>query len=126
VEHIHLLLSEPQERSLSIVMQAVKLGFARRVLGQMRRRRRPAQAALFETIVTHIWQKRFYDFNVWSRHKLFEKLRYMHDNPVKRGLVESPALWRWSSYRFYTFRETGPVRVDGWQVLKLKVRPPAA
>ncbi len=37
-----------------------------------------------------------------------EKLRYMHRNPVKRGLVESPDLWRWSSYRFYLLEEAGP------------------
>jgi hypothetical protein len=29
----------------------------------------------------------FYDFNVWSEGKRIEKLRYMHRNPVKRGLV---------------------------------------
>ena len=34
-----------------------------------------------------IWQKRFYDFNVCSTEKRIEKLRYMHRNPVKRGLV---------------------------------------
>ena len=33
------------------------------------------------------WQARFYDFNVWSSKELTEKLRYMHRNPVKRGLV---------------------------------------
>ena len=42
-EHFHLLISEPQERSPSTVMQALKLGFARRVLFQMRRRRNAAQ-----------------------------------------------------------------------------------
>jgi hypothetical protein len=35
----------------------------------------------------HIWQKRFYDFNVWTEHKHIENLRYMHRNPVNRGLV---------------------------------------
>ena len=49
----------------------------------------------------HIWQKRFYDFNVWTEHKRIEKLRYMHRNPVNRGLVASPELWRWSSFRAY-------------------------
>ena len=29
------------------------------------------------------------DFNVFTRKKLVEKLRYMHNNPVKRGLVKS-------------------------------------
>ena len=125
-EHIHLLISEPQERTPSTVMQALKLGFARRVLGQMRRRRNPAQATLFEKNPHHVWQKRFYDFNVWSARKRVEKLRYMHRNPVKRGLVESPELWRWSSYRAYALGETGPVRINEWQVLKLKIRAPAA
>jgi putative transposase len=51
------------------------------------------------------WQRRFYDFNVWSKKKRIEKLNYMHMNPVKRGLVADPKLWLWSSYRFYQYRE---------------------
>jgi putative transposase len=124
-EHIHLLIGEPQERIPSTVMQALKLGFARRVLAQQRRRRHPAQAMLFEEEAHHVWQKRYYDFNVWSRRKLVEKLRYVHRNPVERGLVASPELWRWSSYRAYAFGETGPVRINQWKVLKLKVRATA-
>jgi putative transposase len=76
-EHIHLLISEPQVKTPSTVMQALKLGFARRALAQARRRRNPAQAALFDHTSQHIWQKRFYDFNVWTEHKRIEKLRYM-------------------------------------------------
>lgn len=125
-EHIHLLISEPQERTPSTVMQALKLGFARRVLARLRGRRNSAQATLFDERPQHVWQKRFYDFNVWSARKRVEKLRYMHRNPVKRGLVEAPELWRWSSYRAYAFGEAGLVRINEWQVLRLKVRAPAA
>ena len=125
-EHIHLLISEPQKKNPSTVMQALKLSFARRVLAEARRRRNPSQASLFEHAPQHIWQKRFYDFNVWTEHKRIEKLRYMHRNPVKRGLVESPELWRWSSFRAYFLGETGLVRVNEWEVLKMKMRPPAA
>jgi putative transposase len=57
------------------------------------------------------WQARFYNFNVWTARKCIEKLRYMHRNPVKRGLVESPEQWRWSSYRFY-LDEPGRVQVN--------------
>jgi putative transposase len=122
-EHVHLLISEPQIKNPSTVMQALKLGFARRVLAQARRRRNPSQASLFEHAPQHIWQKRFYDFNVWSARKRAEKLRYMHRNPVQRGLVASPELWRWSSFRAYSLGEPGPVRVNAWEVLKLKIRP---
>src|SRR5262249_12996243 len=73
-EHFHLLISEPQERTPSTVMQALKLGFARRVLGEQRRRRHRAQRELFDHIAQRIWQPRFYDFNVWTARKRVEKL----------------------------------------------------
>jgi REP element-mobilizing transposase RayT len=42
---------------------------------------------LWEPGSEHVWQARFYDFNVWTEPKRVEMLRYMHRNPVKRGLV---------------------------------------
>src|SRR5262249_44877017 len=102
-EHVHLLVSEPDKRTLSVVMQALKLGFARRVLADQRRCQSSRQASLFDCKTHHIWQARFYDFNVWTERKRIEKLRYMHRNPVRRGLVASPEMWRWSSYRSYAF-----------------------
>jgi putative transposase len=61
-----------------------------------------------------VWQARFYDFNVWTSRKRVEKLRYMHRNPVKRGLVDSPELSRWSSYRSHALGEAGAVRINEW------------
>ncbi len=55
-----------------------------------------------------------------------EKLRYMHRNPVKRGLVEEPEQWTWSSFRSYAFGEAGPVQINEWECLQMKIRPPAA
>jgi putative transposase len=122
-EHIHLLISEPEEKTPSTVMRALKLGFARRVLAEARR---SSQLSLVDHSPQHIWQKRFCDFNVWTEHKRIEKLRYMHRNPVQRGLVETPELWRWSSFRNYFLGEAGSVKVNDWEVLKMKIRPPAA
>ena len=113
-EHFHLLISEPQEGTLSTVMQALKLGLARRVLAEQRRARR-------EDSTGAVWQARFYDFNVWSERKRVEKLRYMHRNPVKRGLVEDPDQWLWSSFRSYAYGERGPVRIIDVSVLEMKV-----
>jgi hypothetical protein len=69
----------------------------------------------------HFWQKRFCDFNVFSEEKFIEKLRYMHRNPVKRGLVDAPEDWPWSSYRTYAFEERGPVKMD-WYFPPYRVR----
>jgi putative transposase len=54
----------------------------------------------------------FYDFNLWSEEKRLEKLDYLHDNPVKRGLVKSPAGWFWSSWRFYHLSDTRALAMD--------------
>jgi putative transposase len=124
-EHIHLLISEPEKGDPSKVMQAIKQGFARRVLGQVRRHK-PGQGELFAGAAEHVWQHHFYDFNVWSKRKRVEKLRYMHDNPVRRGLVLEPEQWVWSSCRAYTFGEVGTVRLNRWPEAKLRKAQGAA
>lgn len=70
-----------------------------------------------------MWQRRFYEFNLWSGRKRIEKLRYMHRNPVKRGLVLEPGEWEWSSLRSYAYQEVGRVRVNLWPERVLKIRP---
>ena len=59
-----------------------------------------------------------------SARKQVEKLRYLHRNPGKRGLVERPEQWMWSSFRAYCYGETGLVRVkfQEW-ALEFKRRP---
>ena len=54
----------------------------------------------------------YYDFNVWSERKRVEKLRYLHRNPVRRGLVASPEDWAWSSFRHYLTGEEGVVEIE--------------
>jgi putative transposase len=113
-EHVHLLLGEPERANPSVVMQALKQGFAMRLLRKLRSAVDPRQHTLWSTALPegHIWQRRFYDFVVFSESKRVEKLRYMHRNPVKRGLVLEPQQWTWSSFRHYAVGEPGPVLVN--------------
>jgi REP element-mobilizing transposase RayT len=107
-------------------MQAIKQGFSRRVLKSLRKRRVAAQQELFALGSDHVWQRRFYDYNVWTARKRIEKLRYMHRNPVVRGLVQEPEQWPWSSYRSYAFGEEGAVRINQWGEAKMKTEMPTA
>ncbi len=64
-------------------------------------------------------RKRYYDFNVWSEHKHIEKLRYIHRNPVKRGLCENPEDWEWSSFRHHLSGIEGTVEIESqWTARK--------
>jgi putative transposase len=107
-EHVHLLISEPNIEDPSRVMQVLK----QRVSLQCRARKTAANI-FSEQLSAAFWQPRSYDFNVRTEKKYVEKLNYIHSNPVKRGLVGSPELWPWSSFRHYWLGEEGPVKVGG-------------
>jgi putative transposase len=100
-EHVHLLVNEPGQSSLDQVIKAIKLSVT------LRRSERP------------FWQARYYDFNVFTEEKRVEKLRYMHRNPVHRGLVEKPEDWLWSSFHHYATGIEGTVEIEsfwtGWR-----------
>ena len=66
-------------------------------------------------------ESRFYDFVVSTERKRVEKLRYIHRNPVKRGVLE-PYQWAWSSFRWYAHGERGPVLVNEQRPAELKMR----
>jgi putative transposase len=40
------------------------------------------------------------------------KLHYIHRNPVRRGLVERPEDWEWSSFRHYATGDEGVVEIE--------------
>jgi len=93
-DHVHLLVSEPKLALLSKAIQALKLSVS------VQSRQRP------------FWQARYYDFNVHNEEKRVEKLRYLHRNPVRAGLVERPEDWAWSSFRHYATGEPGVVEIE--------------
>ena len=116
-EHVHLLVDEPRKQNLSVALKALKQSVSRQVLRQLRTKSHTCTARVghphpHPDSPPHFWQARFYDFNVWSAKKRMEKLRYMHRNPVTRGLVPKPELWQWSSFRHYLNGESGLVAVN--------------
>jgi putative transposase len=114
-EHVHLLISEPAKKNPSKVLQVLKQKVARALLKKRRRTVSTQLSLAFDgrpTEETHFWQRRFYDFNVWSEKKLKEKLEYMHANPVQRKLVGHPREWPWSSWTHYAGRGDARIRID--------------
>jgi len=103
-EHVHLLIGEPRRSSLSVALQVLKQNTSRKL--------REKQDRPF-------WQPRYYDFNVFTDRKRIEKLRYMHRNPVARGLVERPEDWQWSSFLHYATGIESPLEIKSeWTARK--------
>jgi putative transposase len=110
-EHVHLLVGETRTASLAVALQVLKQQTSRKL-------KKPG--------AVQFWQRRYYDFNVWTEKKILEKLNYMHRNPVERGLVPMPEDWRWSSFRHYATGEQGTVEIEShWTARRreLQLRP---
>jgi len=117
-EHVHLLVSEPEHGNLAEAMHYLKLSFSKRA------RSLTGTQVSVQTMDANLghqqamgcdepfWQKRYYDRNLRSVREFGIKLRYLHRNPVKRGLVREPGDWKWSSFRHYAFREMGVIEIE--------------
>jgi len=103
-EHVHLLISEPERKPLSVVLQMLK---------------QTTSHKLGKNNLPRFWQVRYYDFPVWSELKRVEKLRYIHRNPVNRGLATRSEDWPWSSFFHYATGVQGVVEIESeWTARK--------
>ncbi|WP_251555209.1 REP-associated tyrosine transposase [Neobacillus muris] len=85
--HVHLLIREGNE-DVSVTMKRIGVSF---VYCYNRR---------YGTC-GHLFQDRFHSENVENPAYLFTVVRYIHQNPLKAGMVKRVEEWRWSSYLSY-------------------------
>ena len=95
-EHVHLLVTEPERATLARAIQSLKQSVSQKLNSHH----------------GHLWQARYYDFSVFTPKKRVEKLKYIHRNPVHRGLVARAEDWPWSSYRHYALGEVGTLQIE--------------
>ncbi len=105
--HFHLLL-EQERFSLSRLMQVILTGYAR---WHNRRYRQ----------IGHLFQGRYRALLCAKESYLLELTRYIHLNPVRAKIVESPELYPWSSYQAY-LGKASPCSVESGVVLGLLAR----
>jgi len=116
-EHVHLIVYPRQvEYSMSKIMAGIKLPMARRAihflqqasslwLARITRQRGKHTERLF-------WQYGGgYDRNITGGKTLLRMIDYLHNNPVRRGLVERAVDWKWSSAAALE-DGIGPIRLD--------------
>ena len=115
-EHFHILLWPGDQANPSEIVRSLKIRTAMQILKELRdANRQPWYSRMLSKLVLpetvhspatyRIWQRRFYDMNICSERKLQEKLTYIHNNPVKRRLVESADKWPWSSFGYSRFED---------------------
>ncbi len=117
-EHVHLLIwPEVSEFPASKVSWWLKRDFARLVIGRWRELDAGILGKIQATDGKHrFWQRGGgYDRNIVAGSELEEKIRYIHENPVRRELVERAEDWKWSSARWYGGERDGELMIDEMQ-----------
>lgn len=106
-DHVHLLMAtfDPSWR-MPRLLKHLRGPFARDVIDRWKTLRAPTLHHITDdTGRARYWQRGGgYDRNIWSPAELAEKVRSIHQNPVRRGLVERAEDWRWTS----AFSGSGP------------------
>jgi putative transposase len=115
-DHVHAILRFDDDTDLLRVLQTWKSMSAH----YLRKHYEKTMPDIIDHLRTHrsgrevvcFWQRRYYDFNINTREKLHEKLTYMHENPVRKGIVQSAAEYKWSSASWYYFHRSVGVPID--------------
>ena len=110
-DHIHLIVN-PQDGKITNLTGALKGSSARRIIDAS-----PPGAFLLPKPAadgsTHqVWQESFKAFSLWSDWMIWQKINYIHNNPLNDRLVKSAADYRWSSFRAFYFQSGEPLPVD--------------
>jgi len=122
-EHFHLLIRPQPAEATVRFMQELKKRSAQEIIAALARnqhhpRCRTLLARLRLPPTVHsdayhrVWQRLYIPFTASTEKKHMEKLDYMHNNPVKRRLVNSPDQWPWSSFRFYDRNDASVLTMD--------------
>ena len=104
--HIHLIISS---NKISNLMRNMKSYVARKIIDELILKKNEDVLNQFKTLKKkskvnseyQIWQEGFHPKLIISEKELRQKLDYIHNNPVSKGLVDEPQQWKYSSYNNY-------------------------
>ena len=117
-EHAHLVLLPHEGATISRILTSIKSSVAKRAFLWARKSspsvlERMAHRTSNGRCHYRFWQRGGgYDRNLRSVHDVYEKIKYTHANPVRRGLVAAPEDWYWSSCRAWQTSDDDPIAID--------------
>ena len=129
-EHIHLVINPRQGVGISTILKTVKQSVSRKALiwlGDHAASVFVSVSQIFNRVARvsyRFWQRGGgYDRNLRSVADVHEKIHYVHNNPVRCGLVAKASLWPWSSCHAWETGTGQPIAIDRDSVPRLVVLP---
>ena len=131
--HIHLLIRSERGENIKRFMQNLLKNASKRIIANtesfLDMPRYSARAKqLLDVFARHanpparraVWKEKARGIPIYTDDILKEKLDYIHNNPVKAGLVEIPEDYRWSSSRNYCLDDHSVLEIDYVETMILR------
>jgi REP element-mobilizing transposase RayT len=105
IDHLHLVTNQP--KPISEVLRILKGITARRVIDYLKEHNYSASLAKLQHAVRDrnyrysLWQTEKNVYPIFSEGLFMQKVNYIHNNPVRAGMVERAVDYRWSSARIW-------------------------
>ncbi len=116
-DHVHLIVN-PRDGDIKGFAGALKSLSARSILEVNADPRFLREIPDADGSIHQVWQESFKGMPLWSGWMIWQKINYIHANPVKAGLVSSAKDYHWSSFRAF-YSNTGeplPIDRDWWWI----------
>ncbi|MGF1538428.1 MAG: transposase [Elainellaceae cyanobacterium] len=98
-DHLHCIWTlPPGDANFSMRWRLIKSMFSRSCPDRYRRHRNLSRLRKQEQA---IWQRRFWEHQIRNEQDFRQHVDYIHYNPVRHGLVDSPRDWPYSSFHRY-------------------------
>ena len=117
-EHVHLVLWPHSKVRISSILTTMKQSVSRRAILWLKENSPGFLEQLLDRQPNGKESYRFWqrgggdDRNLRSTRDIREKILYAHQNSVKRRLVDSPELWKWSSAKGWLTGSETPISLD--------------
>lgn len=113
-EHVHLMARPRRDTALHLALRSLKTSVAKRIVLRWQHLRAPVLDSLCAADgAVRFWQKGGgFDRNVRDVDEFCREVRYIHRNPVERGLARTPEEWTWSSVRWWMGAREGELECD--------------
>jgi REP element-mobilizing transposase RayT len=118
--HVHYIVSANLGNNISDIFRDFNTHTSREITRLLKSERRHGSLSEFSDSaqfddrgnVYKVWQDGFHPIAIESEKFFLEKLQYIHENPVRKGYVEIPEHWKYSSARNYLLDDHSIIRVE--------------
>lgn len=120
LNHLHLLTSNKENTNLSNIMRDFKHYTSIKIAEALIEDNEKLFLYIFKKAVEgrskkinyKVWQDEFHPEAIYTEKWFYQKLEYIHNNPVRKGYVTKPEDWKYSSARNWLLEDDSLIQLN--------------